>query len=120
MAARLAQMAVERVGGQGLNTEISPFQQATDFALRADNCVIDRVGRLASREAFADYVNDNDFEMTADERFDVVRITTLEPDQDFPTQEPIDQDPESLKTSYLCNYNQQRKFQKVNQKNSPI
>lgn len=86
MGAQLRQMAVERVGGQGLNTEISPFQQALDFALKADNCVIDRVGRLASREAFADYVDDHDFELTVNEQFDIVRVTTLEPDKDFPTQ----------------------------------
>jgi len=114
MAARLTQMAVERVGGQGLNTEISPFQQAIDFALKADNCVIDRVGRLASREAFADYVSDHDFEMADDEQFDIVRITTLEPDQDYPTQEPIDQDPDSLTGEYsnsaysVSEYNTQR------------
>jgi hypothetical protein len=114
MGAQLRQMAVERVGGQGLNTEISPFQQALDFALKADNCVIDRVGRLASREAFADYVSDHDFDLTVNEQFDIVRITTLEPDNDFPTQEPIDQDPNSLTGEYsnaaynVSEYNTQR------------
>ena len=60
MAAQLQQLAVEKVGAEGLNTEISAFQQALDFALKADNCVIDRVGRLASREAFSDHVSEND------------------------------------------------------------
>jgi hypothetical protein len=63
-----------------LNSEISPFQQSIEFALKADNCVIDRVGRLASREAFADYVSEHDFGMTVSEQFDVVRLVTSEPD----------------------------------------
>lgn len=100
MGAPLKQLAVQGPGSQGLSTEISVFQQALDFALKAENCVIDRIGRLAAREAFADYVSDNDFGLAEGEQFDIVRVTTLEPDYDFPTQEPIDQDPDSLTGEY--------------------
>ena len=100
MGAPLKQLAVQGPGSQGLSTEISVFQQALDFALKAENCVIDRIGRLAAREAFADYVSDNDFGLADGEQFDIVRIATLEPDYDFPTQEPIDQDPDSLTGEY--------------------
>jgi hypothetical protein len=80
MGANLRQLAVQGPGSQGLNSELSPFQQSIEFALKADNCVIDRVGRLASREAFADYVSEHDFGMTVNEQFDVVRLVTSEPD----------------------------------------
>ena len=80
MGANLRQLAVQGPGSQGLNSELSPFQQSIEFALKADNCVIDRVGRLASREAFADYVSEHDFGMTVSEQFDVVRLVTSEPD----------------------------------------
>jgi hypothetical protein len=114
MGANLRQLAVARVGAQGLNTEISAFESALDFALKAENCVIDRVGRLASREAFADYVSKHDFEMTVNEQFDIVRVATLEPDKDFPTQVPIYWHPTSLTGEYsnaaynVSDYNTQR------------
>ena len=59
---RLQQVSIPAPGGQGLNTELTPFQTQTEFALRADNAVVDRIGRLASREAFADYITDSDIE----------------------------------------------------------
>jgi hypothetical protein len=88
MGANLRQLAVQGPGSQGLNSELSPFQQSIEFALKADNCVIDRVGRLASREAFADYSLEHDIEMTVSEQFDVVRILTMEP-EGLPNQIPI-------------------------------
>lgn len=115
MGANLKQMAVARVGAQGLNTEISAFESALDFALKAENCVIDRVGRLASREAFANYVGDHDFDLTVNEQFDIVRITTIEPDKDQPPQNPDPIDPEDPKGEYanaeykVSEYNTQSK-----------
>ena len=89
MGANLRQLAIQGPGSQGLNSELSPFQQSVEFALKADNCVIDRVGRLTSREAFADYSTEHNIEMTVNEQFDVVRIATMEPDT-LPNQIPID------------------------------
>ena len=80
MGANLKQLAVQGPGSQGLNSEIAPFQQSVEFALKADNCVIDRIGRLASREAFADYISEHDIGMTVGEQFDVVRLVTSDPD----------------------------------------
>ena len=96
MAAQLQQLAVEKVGAEGLNTEISAFQQALDFALKADNCVIDRVGRLASREAFSDHVSENDIPLNDGEAWDIVRMVTLEVDYDpAPTPFGLVRDPRS-------------------------
>ena len=39
-------------GFKGVNTEDSPVAQDVDFAEIADNAVIDRKGRLASRKGF--------------------------------------------------------------------
>ena len=91
MGANLRQLAIQGPGSQGLNSEFSPFQQSIEFALKADNCVIDRVGRITSREAFADYVSDHNLDMTANEQFDVVRIVTMEPEE-IPHQVPINPD----------------------------
>ena len=77
MSAPSQHISVVAPGNQGLNTELSPFQANQDFALRADNAVIDRVGRLSSREAFADHVTRTD--VTGN--YDIVRITTLEADE---------------------------------------
>ena len=75
MAQPLRQLSISAPGGQGLNTEQSPFQGGTEFALRADNAVVDRVGRLASREAFADFINNVDFNEPS---YDIVRLCRLE------------------------------------------
>lgn len=53
MAQPVNQFTIKGYGFQGLNTEMSPIGSDPSFALRADNCIIDRVGRIASREAFA-------------------------------------------------------------------
>ena len=81
---QLTQLSIQGPGSQGLNSEISPFQQSIEFALKADNAVIDRVGRLAAREAFADFVWDNNFELKSYETYDIVRMETVMYDQDRP------------------------------------
>jgi len=75
MSKQLMQMSIPAPGSQGLNSEMSPFQSSTEFALRADNAVVDRVGRLASREAFSSFINNVDF---AEPSYDVVRMCRLE------------------------------------------
>jgi hypothetical protein len=79
MAQQLAQISIDGPGSQGLNSEISPYQQTAEFALKADNAVIDRIGRLAAREAFADYVSRNNINLGSGETFDLVRIEALRP-----------------------------------------
>ena len=56
MAQALQQVSLNGMGFQGLNTELSPINFSAEFALVADNLVIDQVGRLGSREAFKDLV----------------------------------------------------------------
>jgi hypothetical protein len=53
MAQPTNQFTIRGNGFQGLNTEMSPIGSDPSYALLADNCVIDRVGRIAAREAFA-------------------------------------------------------------------
>lgn len=74
MSLPVQSIAVAAPGNQGLNTEMSPFQSSQDFALRADNTVIDAVGRLSSREAFSDYV----FRTDLTEPYDIVRMDALD------------------------------------------
>ena len=74
MAQSLRQLSIQGPGSQGLNSEVSPFQQTVEFALRADNAVIDRIGRIAAREAFADYIQENDFGVTGTDDFEIVRL----------------------------------------------
>ena len=85
---QLTQLSIQGPGSQGLNSEISPFQQSIEFALKADNAVIDRVGRLAAREAFADHITSDNFFLEDDEAYDIVRIETVIYD-DQPPQKPI-------------------------------
>ena len=71
MAQALQQVSLNGMGFQGLNTELSPINSTPEFALVADNLVIDEVGRLGSREAFKDLVpamqvgTDNFLDITA-------------------------------------------------------
>jgi hypothetical protein len=74
MAQALQQLSIPGPGVQGLNSEISPFQQGLDFALRADNAVIDRIGRIAAREAFADYISSHEITLAEGETFEIVRL----------------------------------------------
>ena len=53
MAQQLQNILVRAPAFQGLNTEDSPLGQNLTYALSADNAVIDRLGRLGSRLAFA-------------------------------------------------------------------
>ena len=83
MAQDLVQVSIEGPGSQGLNSEISPYQQTAEFALKADNAVIDRIGRLAAREAFSEYIKRNDFKEEAalgdNQVWDIVRMEDLQP-----------------------------------------
>ena len=55
MAQNVNQVVLRSPGFHGLNTELSPINGDPEFALRADNVVIDQIGRLCAREAFATY-----------------------------------------------------------------
>lgn len=81
MAQALQQLSIPGPGVQGLNSEISPFQQGLDFALKADNAVIDRVGRIAAREAFADYIGEHEITLADGETFEIVRLDYLVTDE---------------------------------------
>ena len=81
---QLQQLSIPAPGGQGLNTEITPFQPQSDFAIVAENAVVDRVGRLASREAFADYVTESDIKPPERGGYDVVRMASVEVDEWIP------------------------------------
>ena len=56
MAQPVRQVGIRSPGYQGLNTELSPINGDPEFALVADNCVVDQIGRLTTRQAFADYI----------------------------------------------------------------
>ena len=56
MAQPVRQVGIRAPGFQGLNTELSPINGDPEFALVADNVVVDQIGRLTAREAFADYL----------------------------------------------------------------
>ena len=90
MTQKLQEVSIPMPGGQGLSSELTPFQPQSEFALRADNAVVDRVGRLAAREAFADYVSNNNFDLPSGYGFNVVRIASVEvDDQPPPIIDPI-------------------------------
>lgn len=52
MAQQLQTINLIAPGFRGLNTEDSPLNQDPSFAAVADNCVIDRYGRIAARKGF--------------------------------------------------------------------
>ena len=89
MAQTLQQLSIPGPGVQGLNSEISPFQQGLDFALRADNAVIDRVGRIAAREAFADYISSHEITLAEGETFEIVRLEYVVVDKQDLTYENV-------------------------------
>ena len=60
MAQPIQQVALRAPGFQGINTELSPINGDPEFALVADNVVVDQIGRLTNRKAFADYKNVDD------------------------------------------------------------
>jgi len=88
MTQKLQEVSIPMPGGQGLSSELTPFQPQSEFALRADNAVVDRVGRLAAREAFADYVSLNDFGLGS-MGFDVVRLAAGQFDEMPPVILPV-------------------------------
>lgn len=53
MAQPNQQFSIKGKGFQGINTEFDPIGGDLSYALKADNCVIDRVGRIAARETFS-------------------------------------------------------------------
>lgn len=66
MAQQQQNISISAPGFQGLNTEDSPLQQDPGFALVADNCVIDKFGRVGAREAFDDRTLNDSLTYTAD------------------------------------------------------
>ena len=66
MAQQQQNITISAPGFQGLNTEDSPLQQDPGFALVADNCVIDKFGRVGAREAFSKYTEVDAISYTAD------------------------------------------------------
>ena len=58
MAQPQQNITIAAPGFGGLNTETSPVQQNEAFAAVADNCVIDRYGRVGSRKGYVSQVTD--------------------------------------------------------------
>ena len=83
MAQPTQQFTLRGQGFQGLNTEMNPIGSDPTYALVADNIVVDRVGRMASRQAFSKYVSG--FWPTADSmRHETINVSahyTPSPDQ---------------------------------------
>lgn len=52
MAQANQQFSIKGTSFQGVNTEFDPIGGDLSYALKADNCVIDRVGRISAREGF--------------------------------------------------------------------
>lgn len=50
MAKQLQSIAIQAPGFFGLNTQDSPTSLSEQFALVADNCVIDQFGRIGARK----------------------------------------------------------------------
>ena len=56
MAKPLQPIAIQAPGFYGLNTQDSPTGLTEQFALEANNCVIDRFGRVGARKGY-EYIN---------------------------------------------------------------
>ena len=69
MAQPVQQLGIRAPGFQGLNTELSPLNGDPEFALVADNVVVDQIGRLIAREAFCDYLD-----LTAHENSEIIKM----------------------------------------------
>ena len=52
MAAPLQSQSISAPGFYGLNTQDSPLDLSSGFALTASNCVIDQFGRIGARKGF--------------------------------------------------------------------
>lgn len=61
MAQALQNIAIQAPAFQGINTEDSPLAQDPTFSQRANNAVLDSLGRLGSRKGFRDYASSWDF-----------------------------------------------------------
>lgn len=58
MAKQLTAASIAAPGFYGLNTQESSITLAAGFALQADNCVIDKYGRLGARKGYTYLTND--------------------------------------------------------------
>lgn len=81
MAQPIQQVALRAPGFQGINTELSPINGDPEFALVADNVVVDQIGRLTSRKAFADYKLIGDFTEIITLSRDVIGVASAEQEQ---------------------------------------
>lgn len=59
MASDLIPFTLSAPGFYGLNTQDSPVSLSKEFALVASNAVIDKLGRLAARKGWTNYVEDS-------------------------------------------------------------
>ena len=59
MAQQLQSITITAPGFAGINTQDAPLSQEPTFAAVADNCVIDKEGRIAARKGY-ELLNDND------------------------------------------------------------
>ena len=65
MAQQLQSITITAPGFAGINTQDAPLSQEPTFAAVADNCVIDKEGRIAARKGYS-ILNDNDLLGTSD------------------------------------------------------
>ena len=59
MAQQLQSITITSPGFAGINTQDAPLAQEPSFAAVADNCIIDKEGRIAARKGY-DLLNGND------------------------------------------------------------
>jgi hypothetical protein len=52
MAQQLQSITITAPGFAGINTQDAPLSQEPTFAAVADNCVIDKEGRIAARKGY--------------------------------------------------------------------
>lgn len=60
MAQQQQNITLDAPGFQGINTEESPIVQDVQFAKRANNAVIDNLGRIGARKGFSHYTSSYD------------------------------------------------------------
>ena len=65
MAQQLQSITITAPGFAGINTQDAPLSQEPTFAAVADNCVIDKEGRIAARKGYS-ILNGNDLLGTSD------------------------------------------------------
>ena len=74
MAQPVQQTTLRAPGFQGLNTELSPINGDPEFALVADNLVVDQIGRLSTRRAFSEYIHIKDQVNPDRERCEILKL----------------------------------------------